>query len=88
MGLKAQVRKSNEEYFKGRIEDFRFYVARSDLSKRLIAKCTGVPEFYIKAILKGSIKKPNDIRMSRVIEFIKDFERLQSYYIALGRRNK
>lgn len=84
MDLKAHQKKWNE-YVEDRRSDFNFYIDRSDLSMPQMSESTGIPLDWIKQSKVGIIKQPGDHRMTILIEFMKDFERLQTYYSALAR---
>lgn len=73
------------DYRSARRDDFMYYIDRSDMSYTLMAESTGIPIDWLKQVKNGRIKKPNDYRMTIVMDFIKDFERLQTYYSALAR---
>jgi len=83
MDLKVRARKS--DYVEGRREDFIYYLERSDLSATLLAESTGISLDWIKQVKNSRIQMPADYRMTILIDFIKDFERLQTYYAALER---
>jgi hypothetical protein len=71
------------EYVAKRRADFIYYVQRSKLSGMKIAQALGYSYDWLDRVKKGKIMRPNDNRMGVTIDFIKDYERLHSYYEAL-----
>ena len=86
---KAQQRvhdkEQREEYLSKRIDDFRYYIMRADLSVKQISSSTGINLNWMLAVKHGNIKNPADERISVIIAFVKDYERLQTYYTAMAK---
>ena len=76
------------EYHAKRMDDLDYYVARSTLSPRSICKALGFQEQWLYQVKHRVYKRPCDARISVIIEFIKDYERLQSYYLTLAKMIK
>lgn len=72
------------EYHAKRIADLDYYIDRSGLKLIQIAESVGIPRYWIIKTRKGGYKRPCDERIGVIIKFIKDFERMQSYYRALA----
>ena len=73
----------HHEYHEAKAKDFLYYLDRSDLNIREISESLDLNYEWIRKVKYGEIKKPNELRVDTVIDFIKDFERLQTYYRAL-----
>ena len=80
--------KLDKAYVEQRRRDLIYYIGRSDLSFAHISKTLGFSTWWLNQVKSGLIKRPNDHRIGVVIDFVKDYERLQTYYAALlGKRN-
>jgi len=73
---------SDQEYIDKRKADFQYYLNRSDLNGTQIADSLGINQDWFKSVSINRIQKPNQYRITLIIDFIKDFERLQTYYAA------
>lgn len=85
---KPAPKQLDASYHKRRVEDFEYYLDRSDMSNDLIALSLEIPRMWIHNSKKGKLVRPNDHRITIVIDFVKDFERLQSYYCGLLRKQR
>jgi hypothetical protein len=74
------------EYHARRIADLDYYMHRTGLNAYQIAESLGIPRVWIAKAQGGAFQRPCDERISVIIAFLKDFERLQSYYRVLGNR--
>ena len=82
------IKQLSVEYHAERIEDLKYYIARSGLSKRSISKSLGLNYDWLPQVVGNRFKRPCDQRISVIIEYIKDYERLQSYYYTLAKMCK
>ena len=80
---KVKALRVNHEYYAKRVEDFLYYVERSDLNIAQISKGLNIPIDWLYSVVYGRIKRPSEHRVTTIIDFIKDFERLQTYYTAV-----
>ena len=78
------AKKLSLEYHAKRIDDLNYYIHRSRLNVYQIAEALDIPRQWVFLAQTGRYKRPCDERISLTIKFIKDFERLQSYYQALS----
>ena len=78
------VRILDLEYHQKRVEDLVYYIHRSDLTISEIARSVGFHFRWLQRVVLGLYKRPCDERISVIIAFLKDYERLQTYYLALG----
>ena len=70
------------------MDDMDYYITRSGLSNRSISRTLGFDEMWIHRVRRRLFKRPCDQRISVIIEFLKDYERLQSYYFTLAQMCK
>jgi hypothetical protein len=82
------LKKLDLEYHAKRIEDLNYYLTRSDLSVDAISRTLGFEGRWLPRTAKGMFKRPCDEKISVTIAFIKDYERLQSYYYAVAKKIK
>ncbi len=82
---RAELRQEAMQYVEARKADLLYYLARTDLTMKQISESTNIGFRWITSVRYGQIKKPNDRRITVIIDFVKDFERLQTYYIALAK---
>jgi len=85
MALKVRQKRLASDYAQSRTEDLRHYLNRSDLSVVMIAASTGIPLSWLNAVKFKKIQCAAEDRVSLIIDFVKDFERLQTYYAALSK---
>ena len=83
-----RIKQLSVEYHHKRMNDLDYYVDRSGLSNRSISHTLGFNEDWLWRVRQRLFKRPCDQRISIILEFIKDYERLQSYYAALARQIK
>jgi len=81
--IRAAPRELDMDYHEKRREELKYYMDRSDLTGRQIAKTLGLNQWWVDAARNKRIMRPNDFRVSVIIDFVKDYERLQTYYSAL-----
>ena len=70
-------------YYSKRVEDFLYYIDRSGLTCAQITRSVGIPYDWLAQVYNGRIKRPNEHRVSTIIDFLKDFERLETFYAAV-----
>ena len=81
-------RQRSVEYHAERQKDLEYYILRSGLSNRSISDSLGFSPDWLYQTRCGRFKRPCDQRISVIIEFLKDYERLQSYYFTLAKMCK
>lgn len=91
--MKAQVKRNKryrrkkrqrerEEYKQQRHDDLRHYCQRADLTIAGIARTFGLSKDVLYQVTSGA-NLLSDQKITVIIDFIKDYERLQTYYCAL-----
>jgi hypothetical protein len=73
----------NHEYYANRVKDFLYYVNRSDLTQAEIARSLNISGNWLYRVYYGKIKRPGEHRVTTIIDFLKDYERLQTYYASV-----
>ena len=83
----AQRRKdtinNNQAYRKKRIADLVYYLDRSDLTVNQLSKSLGIYYGWFTLMRVDAFEELNEHRITTIIEFVKDYEKLQSYYAAV-----
>lgn len=85
---KQLPRDRDMDYYEARRKELHYYLFRSDLTSRQIASSLGLTQWWLEAAKHRRIKKPNDRWVQAVIDLIKDYERLQTYYRAIVSHEK
>ncbi len=73
----------DHEYYAKRVTDFLYYVDRCEMNKCQISRALGIDRDWLYSVYYGRIKRPSEHRVSTIIDFVKDHERLTSYYAAV-----
>ena len=84
-GQKAarKARAADTTYQDKRREEFLYYINRSELTLAQMSRALNISYDWLIHVSDGTIKKPGEYRVATIIDFVKDFERLQTYYAAL-----
>ena len=84
-GQKAarKARAADTTYQDKRRAELHYYIDRSDLTLKQISRALNLSYDWLMHSYIGRIKKPNEHRVATIIDFVKDYERLSTYYTAI-----
>lgn len=82
-GIERLRARNNSDYYLKRWQDFIYYLDTTDLTLTQIARATGVGYDWLQKVHVGIIMKPGEHRVTSIIDFLKDYQRLSTYYAAV-----
>lgn len=82
-GIERLRKRNNSDYHLKRWQDFKYYLDTTDLTLTQIARGVGVGYDWLARTNQGIIMKPGEHRVTTIIDFLKDYERLTTYYAAV-----
>lgn len=80
---RKKAHRVDHEYYAKRVEDFLYYVNRCELTKVQISRALKIDKDWLYSVYYGRIKRPSEHRVTTIIDFVKDMERLTTYYTAV-----